>query len=182
LKVFLVTADGQSVEHPRHSRTAETALKKAQQRVSRRKKGSKRRRKAVQVLAKRQQHVRWQRHDFHHTTALALVRAYDVLYVEAIQPANVSRRPAPRPDEHGTDAHNGAARKAGLNTSMHDAGWRHVLWILACKAACCLASEWKRCLRRTPRRTVQAVANGSTRACPCARTSVRTAASSSTAI
>jgi len=80
--------------------------------------------------------VRWQRHDFHHTTALALVRAYDVLYVEAIQPANVSRRPAPRPDEHGTDAHNGAARKAGLNTSTHDAGWRHVLWILACKAAC----------------------------------------------
>jgi putative transposase len=94
LKVFLITADGQSVANPRHYRTAETALKKAQQRVSRRRKGSKRRRKAVQVLA-RQQHVCQQRCDFHHTTALALVRAYDTIYVETIQPANLSRRPAP---------------------------------------------------------------------------------------
>jgi putative transposase len=136
LKVFLVTADGQSVDNPRHYRTAEKALKKAQQRVSRRKKGSKRRRKAVQVLARKQQHVRKQRSDFHHKTALALVRAYDTIYVEAIQPANLSRRPAPERDEHGTYAHNGASQKAGLNKSIQDAGWRHFLIILACKAAC----------------------------------------------
>jgi putative transposase len=80
--------------------------------------------------------VRRQRSDFHHKTALALVRAYDVIYVEAIQPANLSRRPAPQQDEHGTYLHNGASRKAGLNKSMHDAGWRHFLTILACKAAC----------------------------------------------
>ena len=136
LKVFLITADGQPVENPRHYRKAERALKQAQQRVSRRKKGSHRRRKAVQVLAKQHQHVRRQRRDFHHTTALALVRAYDTIYVEAIQPANVSRRPAPKQDEHCTYVHNGASQKAGLNTSIHDAGWRHFLWILACKAAC----------------------------------------------
>ena len=35
-------------------------------------------------------------------------------------------------------------------------------------------SEWKRPIQRTCRWTVQAVANGSTRACPCARTSVCT--------
>ena len=138
LKVFLITADGELVENPRHYRTAERELKKAQRRVSRRTKGSHRRRKAVQVLAKQHQHVQRQRRDFHHKTALTLVRAYDVIYVEAIQPANLSRRPAPKQDESGTGgyAHNGAARKAGLNTSMHDAGWRHFLWILACKAAC----------------------------------------------
>ena len=90
----------------------------------------------MQVLAKRHQHVRRQRCDFHHTTALALVRAYDTIYVEAIQPANVSRRPAPKQDEHGSYEHNGATRKAGLNTSMHDAGWRHFLSIRACRAAC----------------------------------------------
>jgi hypothetical protein len=28
-----------------------------------------------------------------------LVRAYDAIYVEAIQPANLSRRPAPKHDE-----------------------------------------------------------------------------------
>src|SRR5215469_12934978 len=52
LKVFLITANGQIVENPRHYRTAEHELKKAQQRVSRRKKGSKRRAKAVRQCAK----------------------------------------------------------------------------------------------------------------------------------
>jgi putative transposase len=140
LKVFLITADGRPVENPRHYRTAEKALKKAHKRVSRRKQGSHRRHKAVQVLAKQHQHVHRQRQDFHHTTALALVRAYDTIYVEAIQAANLSRRPAPRPDEngngHGGYEHNGASRMAGLNKSMHDAGWSHFLTILACKAAC----------------------------------------------
>jgi putative transposase len=138
LKVFLLTAAGDGVANPRHYRKAEHALKKAQQRVSRRTKGSHRRRKAVQVLAKRHQHVRRQRADFQHKTALALVRHYDVLSVEAIQPANLSHRPAPKPDEHGTGgyAHNGASRKAGLNKSIEDAGWRHFLSIVACTAAC----------------------------------------------
>ena len=82
--------------------------------------------------------MRRQRQDFHHKTALALVRWYDTIYVEAMQPANLSRRPAPRPDANGTGGyeHNGASRKAGLNTSIEDAGWRHFLSILACKAAC----------------------------------------------
>jgi putative transposase len=136
LKVFLVTADGEPTENPRYYRKAERALKKAQQRVCRRKKGSHRRRKAVQVLAKKYQHMRRQRHDFHHKTALALVRAYDTIYVEAIQPANLSRRPAPKQDEHGTYVHNGASRKVGLNKSIQDAGWRQFLSILAFKAAC----------------------------------------------
>jgi putative transposase len=138
LKVFLITADGDIVENPRHYRTAEKELKKAQRHVSRRKKGSKRRAKAAQQCGKKHQHVRRQRRDFQHKTALALVRQYDTIYVEAIQPANLSRRPTPRLDENGSGgyAHNGARCKAGLNTSIQDAGWRHFLTILAYKAAC----------------------------------------------
>jgi putative transposase len=136
LKVFLITAEGDKVANPRHYRKAERALKKAQMRVSRRTKGSRRRRTAVRVLAKRHQHVRRQRCDFHHQTALALVRAYDTISVEAIQPANLSRRPAPQQDEHGTYLHNGASQKAGLNKSIQDAGWRPFLSILAYTAAC----------------------------------------------
>jgi putative transposase len=135
LTVFLITADGQLVENPRHYRTAERELKKAQQRVSQRKQGSNRRKKAVQLCAKKQQHVRRQRTDFHHKTALALVHQYDVIYVEAIQPANLSRRPAPVSAGNGGYLRNGASRKAGLNTSIQDAGWGHFLSILACKAA-----------------------------------------------
>ena len=136
LKVFLVTADGEIVDNPRHYRKAERALKKAQQRVSRRKKGSKRRKKAVRLLAKQHQHVRRQRHDFQHKTALALVRTYDTIYHEAIAPANLSRRPAPIPDGNGGYEHNGASRKAGLNKSIQDAGWGSFLSILTFKAAC----------------------------------------------
>jgi putative transposase len=136
LKVFLITADGEAVPNPRHYRQAERRLAKAQRRVSRRKRGSHRRRKAVRVLAKRHQHVRRQRLDFHHQTALALVCAYDTISVEAIQAANLSRRPAPQQDEHGTSLHNGASQKAGLNKSIQDAGWRQFLTTLAYTAAC----------------------------------------------
>jgi len=136
LKVFLITADGQVVANPRPYRTAERALKQAQQRVSQRKQGSNRRKKAVLVRAKKHQHVRRQRTDFHHKTARALVRVYDTVSHEAIQPANLSRRPEPKPDGTGGYERNGASRKAGLNKSLQDAGWRHVRSILAFKAAC----------------------------------------------
>jgi putative transposase len=136
LKVFLTTADGAIVANPRHERKAEKALKKAQQRVSHRKQGSNRRRNAVARCAKRHQHVRRQRRDVHHQTALALVGAYDVIYVEAIQAANLSRRLEPKPDGNGGYAHNRAARKAGLNKSIHDAGWRSFPTILNGKTAC----------------------------------------------
>jgi len=135
--VFLVTADGQIVANPRHYRKAEQRLQKAQRRVARRKKGSKRRRKAVKLLARKHQQVRRQRTDFHHKTALALVRQYDVLYLEDLQVRNMSRRPQPQPQPNGNGGylHNGASAKAGLNTSINDAGWYAFRLILVCKAA-----------------------------------------------
>jgi putative transposase len=136
LTVFLVTADADYVANPRHYRKAERELKKANTRVSRRKKGSKRHAKAAQQCAKKHQHVGGQRCDCHHKTALGLVRQYDVIYVEAIQAANLSRRPGPKPDGNGGYAHNGASRKAGLNTSIRDTGWQQFLAILAYTAAC----------------------------------------------
>jgi putative transposase len=137
LTVFLKTAEGHMVANSRHYRKAERALKKAQRRVARRKKGSKRRRKAVKLLARRHQQVRRQRTDFHHKTALDLLRQYDVIYLEDLQVRNMSRRPAPQaqPDGSGGYLHNGASTKAGLNKSIQDAGWYAFRLILACKAA-----------------------------------------------
>ncbi len=118
LKVFLIAADGAAVENPRHYRTAERRLAKAPRRVSRRKKGSKRRKKAVQLLRRKHQTVQRQRQrrDFHHKTALALLRQYDVIYLEDLRVAHLVRN---RP----------------LAKGIADAGWAQFRTILAGKAA-----------------------------------------------
>src|SRR5262249_12086156 len=91
LQVLLITAEGEAVQHPRHYRKAEKQLAKAQKGLARRKKGSKRREKACRLVAKKPQQVRRQRRAFHHQTALALVRQYDVLDGEDLRVANMVR-------------------------------------------------------------------------------------------
>src|SRR5258707_10773573 len=69
LESFATLADGTPIFNPRWYRKAERRLKTAQRRVSRRKKGSHRRRKAVTLLARAHLKVKRQRQDFHHKEA-----------------------------------------------------------------------------------------------------------------
>jgi putative transposase len=121
LTVFLVTADGEPVANPRYYRKAERQLAKAHQRVSRRKKGSKRWWKAVGHCAKQHQHVRRQRTDFHHKRALALLQQYDTICLEDLQVRNM-------------------VRNHSLAKSISDAGWAAFRTILTSKAA--YAGTW----------------------------------------
>ncbi len=95
LESFATLADGTMIHNPRCYRRAERRLKTAQRRVSRRKKGSNRRHKAVRLLAKAHQTVKRQRQDFAHKTAIHLVRAYDTMYHEDLQVANMVKNQHP---------------------------------------------------------------------------------------
>jgi putative transposase len=79
LESFATLADGSQIANPRIFRVAERNLKRAQRRVSRRKKFSHRRRKAVTLLAKAHAKVRRARQAFHHKTARSLVRQFDTI-------------------------------------------------------------------------------------------------------
>ena len=57
-----------------------------------------------------------------------------MIYLEDLQIRHLSRRPKAKLDGTGGYRHNGAAHKAGLNTSIHDAGWYAVRRIRTCKA------------------------------------------------
>jgi putative transposase len=82
LEAFATLSCGERIFHPGWYGKAERRLKTAQRRVSRRKKGSHRRRKAVQLLARAHLKVKRQRADFHHKVALNLVRQNDAIYHE----------------------------------------------------------------------------------------------------
>jgi putative transposase len=115
LESFATLANGSMIHTPAYYRKAEGYLRRCQRRVARRQKGSRRREKAVALLAKAHQHIRRQRQDFHHKTALALVQRYDVIAHEALQVSNLLKH------HH-------------LAKSISDAGWSAFVSILAFKA------------------------------------------------
>src|SRR5438874_8161675 len=130
-------SDGSTIENPRHLRSSEQKLKKLQEALSRKKRGSKRRRKAAQRVGKVHRHIRNQRKDFHHKEARKLVTQYQSIVFEKLQPANMSNRPKPKQDEEtGHYLPNGASAKAGLNKSILDAGWGQFQQICKNKAEC----------------------------------------------
>lgn len=133
---FLTTSDGVHVPNPRHLAASADRLATAQQDLSRKKRQSKRRRKAVAKVAAIHRKVRRQRLDHAHKTALTLVRDYDLVAVEALRIGNMTKRAAPKPDPEtpGVFLPNGGSAKSGLNKSILDAGWGVFLNVLHAKA------------------------------------------------
>ena len=114
ITTFAALSDGTMVDNPRPYEMAQRSLATAQRRASRRKRGSKRRRKAVELLAKQSARVQRVRLDFHHKTAHAIVQRFGSIAVEDLNVKGLARM--------------------RLAKQVHDAGWAQFTTILANKA------------------------------------------------
>jgi putative transposase len=132
LKSFLVTSDGESVEPPRYFRESQRKLRVAQRSVTRKKKGSGRRRKARKRVASLHEKTANQRRDFHHKQARKLANTHGLIVHEDLNIEGIAR--------------------SRLAKSTHDAGWASFLNILSYKAE----EAGTRVVAVDPRNTTQA--------------------------
>ena len=89
LNHFYTDSDGETVSNPRHLRKSEKALKRLHKRVSRKKKGSVNRKKAINKLGRKHLKVSRQRKDFAIKTALYVVKSNDFVAYENLQVRNM---------------------------------------------------------------------------------------------
>lgn len=114
LTTFAATSDGERIVNPRPLRAASIMLERAQRRVSRRKRGSQRRRRAIRLLARKHAHVANTRREHHIAVARSLVARYDTICVEDLNVRGLAR--------------------SVLAKSVNDAAWSRFRHWLDCKA------------------------------------------------
>jgi putative transposase len=133
---FLTASDGQIIANPKFLAASAETIANLQRRKEHARRGSGNRQRLRRALAKEWRKVRNRRRDFHHKTARALVDTCDVIALEKLHTADMTRRPVSRPDPDRTGAFlpNMASAKAGLNEAILDAGWAQFTNIVTGKA------------------------------------------------
>jgi putative transposase len=127
---LFTTNDGEHTANPRFTRRAADSLAIAQRDLATKKRGSKRRRKAVERVAARHHKVANCRRDHAHQLSRRLVDGHDLIVHEDLRILNMVRSASGTVEKPGTNV----AQKSGLNRSIHDAGWGQLLSFITYKA------------------------------------------------
>ena len=122
---LVATSDGELIVGEHFGSRARAQLTLAQRQLSTKQRGSNRRRRQVEVVARLNRKVANQRRNAAHQLSRRLVNDYDLIVLEELTITNMVRAPRarPNPEVPGVFLPNGAKAKAGLNRSIHDAGW-----------------------------------------------------------
>ena len=133
---LVATSDGKLIVGEHFGSRARVQLAEAQRKLSTKQRGSNRRRRQVEGVARLHRRVANQRKNAAHRLSRQIVNDYDVIVLEDLAVARVALVPRAKPDPErpGAFLPNGAAAKAGLNRSIHDAGWGHLTSLLSYKA------------------------------------------------
>jgi putative transposase len=125
VRTALVTSGGQHYRAPRISGRDAARYLSLQHRLARQQKGSHKRDKTRQAMAKITARVTDRRRDWAEKVTTRLVRGHDVIVLEKLNTMGMTRRPAPKPDPQRAGAWlpNRARAKAGLNRGILAACW-----------------------------------------------------------
>lgn len=119
-------SNGEIIANPRFSQKVERRKKIRHRRASRKKKGSKNRRKAYQKIGRLEQKVTNQRTDFQWKLAKKLVRNNEIVVFEDLNILGMKARCKPKMDDKGKYLKNGQSQKVGLNRAISDAAWGEI--------------------------------------------------------
>ncbi|MGF1481641.1 MAG: RNA-guided endonuclease InsQ/TnpB family protein [Cyanophyceae cyanobacterium] len=122
LEYFVACSDGDLKKPPKFYRQAEGKLAHLSAKRDSRVKGSTARRKLNQKIPRLHQRIARQRRQWHFELANQLLDKAQVIFVENLKVASLTRRNKPKLDEDGHFLPNGQAAKSGLNKSFADAG------------------------------------------------------------
>ena len=132
----IATSDGELKKGNHFGSKTQKNLAHAQRELSTKQRGSNRGRRQVEKVVRLHLKVKNQRCDAAHQLSRQLVNYYDFIAIEDLKIINMVRAPKGRlnPAQPGAYLPNGAKRKAGLNRSIHDAGWGQFVSLLSYKA------------------------------------------------
>jgi putative transposase len=133
---LVTTSDGELIVGEHFGSRAQAQLAGAQRRLGAKQRGSNRRRRQVDVVARLHRKVANQRSNAAHQLSRRLVNDYDLIVLEDLAITHMVRRPRAKADSNKPCAFlpNGATAKAGLNRSINDAGWGNLASLLSYKA------------------------------------------------